>query len=99
MTATRLVTLGVFALAVPKKTTEKKYFMTIKWDDERGIQQQTMFEFANPIRNTSQIIANRAANCFRMYAIGQRTTEKKCPYCAEMIKSEGIIRRFCQRPL
>ena len=65
-TATRILALGVFALAVPKKKDEQKWCVLIEWSD-RGLKQNTVFRFSGSFSQNSantaaqKLIANRAA--------------------------------------
>lgn len=43
-TATRMVTLGIFALAAKKKKTEPSFYLTIEWE-ERELLNSAIFEF------------------------------------------------------
>jgi hypothetical protein len=45
LTVTRIVALGVFALAAPKAQKHKTFCLVIDWDDEKGVRQNTLFEF------------------------------------------------------
>jgi len=47
LTATRLVTLGVFALAAPKKKKIEEYFLVISWVDEKRMEHNTTFRGGN----------------------------------------------------
>ncbi len=57
LTATRLLTLGVFAFAAKKKTKNELYYVSIDWNDGR-FDHSTVFEFDG--KN-----ANAEANTFR----------------------------------
>lgn len=106
LTVTRIATLGIFALAVPKKTEHKRYCVAIDWVDDRGIRQNTVFEFAGL---AAQQLAAEAADGLRR-AIAPRLApplppslvpsgDAKCPFCAEIIKREAKICRFCRSEL
>ena len=66
ITATRLLAVGIFALAAPKKTKEEKWCLLIEWSDG-GLRQNTIFEFSGAFSQSSantaaqKLIANRIA--------------------------------------
>jgi len=98
LTVTRMLTLGIFSLAAPKKKKDIEFCLVIDWNDERGIRNNTIFEFTG---STSNTLANTAANTLNKH-IKSRTAimesdEKKCPYCAETIKRAAKVCRFCNR--
>jgi len=65
VTVTRILTLGLFALAVPKKSTNASWYVVLNWMDERSVQ-QTIFRFT---ANHPQMNANNAAIRFRRYVV------------------------------
>lgn len=96
LTATRILALGVFALAAPKKERQQEFCLLIDWDDYSGIRQNTVFDFIGPNGNA---LANQAANTMRRYVKVKvdplKVNEKKCPCCAEIIKREARICKHC----
>lgn len=102
LTATRMLTLGVFSLAVPKRETTKikEFYLVIDWDDERGLRQNTIFEISGPFCESR---AYRVANELDRYGKPKiekiKDDEKKCPYCAEMVKREAKLCKFCHSQL
>ena len=100
LTVPRLLALGVFAFAAPLAQKHKTFCLVIDWDDEKGVRQNTLFEFEG---ESSAAQANAAANVLKRHTKPKverlQSSEKKCPFCAEIIKREAKICRFCRSEL
>ena len=100
LTVPRIMALGVFAFAAPLAQKHKTFCLVIDWDDDKGINQNTVFEFEGESSNAQ---ANAAANLLRRHTNPKtervKPNERKCPFCAEIIKREAKICRFCRSEL
>jgi hypothetical protein len=99
LSATRMVFLGPFSLAAPKRkkiestTTIPKFYLTLDWADPNGIGQQTVFEFAEG--DEANFAENKIRHGLKPKARNVRSNEKQCPDCAEYVKAAARKCRFC----
>jgi uncharacterized protein with PIN domain len=100
LTATRLLTLGVFSLAAPKKKKHKEYCVIIDWEDSIFENQNVVFEFSGM---GCQELATQFLNKLKQFKLTKaqrlKPDEQKCPSCAEIIKKEARVCRFCNNEL
>ena len=93
LTATRILTLGIFSLAAPKKKKNKEYCIVFEWEDDNGEKSNAVFEFSGM---ACQELSTAAFNKLKEY---KPITTKKCPFCDETIKIKATICKYCNKEL
>ena len=95
LTATRILTLGVFSLATPKNKKTEEFCIVIEWNDESEIIQNTIFEFSG---NNCAQVANNAFSHLSKYVKPKKIslTSKNESSADELLKwsklkDKGII--------
>jgi hypothetical protein len=100
ITIPRAALVGLFSLGIRKQYKVKEWCLLIDWEEVSGVRQNTIFEFSGKYCET---LVNKAANTLRTAVKPkvnrQRSGEKKCPACAEMIKTDAKICHYCRTVL
>ena len=86
LTATRMLALGIFSLAIPKKKKHKEFCIVIEWEDDNAEVQNAVFEFQQELE------ARTSYNELKKYL---PIKNKKCPFCAEIIKRAAVVCKHC----
>jgi len=87
LTATRILTLGIFSLAAPKKKKNKEYCIVFEWEDINGEKNNVVFEFSGM---ACEVLSTESFNKLKKY---KPITTKKCPFCDETQQSVNIVIR------
>lgn len=103
LTVTRMLALGLFSLAAPKKVKHKEMCLVIDWNDRNGMRWNTVFEISKADGFDVNSITNRALIGLKKHQLQKiqiiREDEKKCPYCAEIIRKDAIVCKYCNREI
>jgi hypothetical protein len=98
LTATKDLTFTAFGLDKSTSDLKKDYCLVIDWDDNFAVRHNTIFEFTGSAASTQ---AHKAVEALKRHQKPHvprlRADEKRCPYCAEIIKREALVCRFCNQ--
>ena len=93
LTATRILALGIFSLAAPKKKKDKEFCIIFEWEDENGEKHNAVFEFSG---KDSKELSTETFNILKKY---KPITTKKCRFCDEIIKIKATVCKHCNKEL
>lgn len=98
LTATKDLTFTAFDLDKSANELKKEYCLVIDWDDNFAVRHNTVFQFTGSAASAQ---AHKAVEALKRHQKPHvprlRTDEKRCPYCAEIIKKEALVCRFCNQ--